>query len=68
MADPFSLHGKTALITGAGRGLGSAVATALGRAGAEVIALDISPLNEFKDELEGQGVKCRIRSQNLANL
>ena len=66
--NPFSLHGKTALVTGAGRGLGRAVATALGLAGAEVIALDLSPLNDFKDELEAQGVKCRIRSQNLANL
>jgi gluconate 5-dehydrogenase len=33
----FSLHGRTALVTGAGRGLGLAMATAMAEAGARVI-------------------------------
>lgn len=34
--NPFSLDGKVALVTGSSRGLGRAMATALGRAGAKV--------------------------------
>jgi 2-deoxy-D-gluconate 3-dehydrogenase len=34
--DLFSLHGQTALVTGASRGLGAAIATALAQAGATV--------------------------------
>ena len=37
MSDPFSLRGRTALVTGASRGLGLAIARSLGGAGAEVI-------------------------------
>jgi NAD(P)-dependent dehydrogenase (short-subunit alcohol dehydrogenase family) len=36
MADDFSLAGKTALVTGAARGLGRAIAVALAQAGADV--------------------------------
>ena len=35
-APPFSLAGRTALVTGATTGLGKAMATCLGRAGARV--------------------------------
>lgn len=35
-ADPFALHGRTALVTGASRGIGAATARALDRAGARV--------------------------------
>jgi NAD(P)-dependent dehydrogenase (short-subunit alcohol dehydrogenase family) len=34
---PFSLAGKTALVTGANTGIGQAIALAMGRAGAQVI-------------------------------
>ena len=37
----FQLEGRNALVTGAGRGLGAAMAEALGRAGAHVIVNDI---------------------------
>src|ERR1043166_663016 len=35
-SDPFSLAGRVALVTGASRGLGRAMAMALGQAGAKV--------------------------------
>ncbi|MCP2263049.1 2-dehydro-3-deoxy-D-gluconate 5-dehydrogenase KduD [Promicromonospora thailandica] len=36
---PFDLHGRCAVVTGAGRGLGQAVAVGLARAGADVVLL-----------------------------
>lgn len=43
MTDRFTLMGKRALVTGAARGIGYAVARAYARAGAEVLMLDVSP-------------------------
>jgi NAD(P)-dependent dehydrogenase (short-subunit alcohol dehydrogenase family) len=40
-AAPFSLKGRTALVTGAGRGIGRGIATAMARCGADVIVLDV---------------------------
>jgi gluconate 5-dehydrogenase len=37
----FSLEGQTAIITGAGRGIGRGLAMALGRAGANIVVVDI---------------------------
>jgi 3-oxoacyl-[acyl-carrier protein] reductase len=41
MVDVFSLTGRSAMITGAGSGIGAAVAQAYGRAGAAVLVTDI---------------------------
>ncbi len=55
----FSLRGHTALVTGAGRGIGEGIAARLARAGAEVAVAD---LNE-----EAAAVRCgEIRSEGLA--
>ncbi|MBT6119035.1 MAG: SDR family oxidoreductase [Rhodospirillaceae bacterium] len=39
----FNLEGKTAIVTGAARGLGRSIALTLAEAGADVVAADISP-------------------------
>jgi len=52
--DPFSLHGRTALVTGASRGIGAAIAVALDRAGARVAlsARDRTRLDEVAASLQ----------------
>lgn len=56
--DLFSLTGKTAVVTGAGRGLGRAIAEALGRAGAKMLLVgrDGARLAQAKEELATLGV------------
>lgn len=41
MASMFSLEGHTAMITGATRGIGQAVALALAEAGADIILVQV---------------------------
>ena len=45
-----SLSGKVALVTGASRGLGRAIALALGRSGADVVVTDLLVENEDVDQ------------------
>lgn len=54
----FSLEGKTALVTGAGQGIGRAFAHALGEAGARVAVADINSRTAgiVADELKAEGI------------
>lgn len=57
--DRFSLVGRTSLVTGAGRGIGQALAVALAEAGADVAIVDIAPesAQAVSQEILGLGVR-----------
>ncbi len=57
MTTPFTLQGKVALITGAGRGIGFAVAQKLAACGAAVMIndLDAEPLSQAHAVIESEG-------------
>lgn len=54
--DTFRLEGKTAIVTGAARGLGQAMATGLAEAGADIVGVDIlTPMEETAQRIEAAG-------------
>lgn len=60
MADPFSLDGKVAFITGAARGIGWAIAEAMGAAGATLVLAgrNAQALDDRVATLEKRGVRA----------
>lgn len=64
--DKFKLDGKKAIITGAARGLGQAMAVALAEAGADMALVDILDLSESKSRIERLGRKCIAITADLS--
>ena len=56
-ANPFSLEGKTAIVTGGNVGLGQAVAVALAQAGADIVSTSRRPANETGELVKALGRK-----------
>jgi NAD(P)-dependent dehydrogenase (short-subunit alcohol dehydrogenase family) len=70
MSQPaVNLSGKNALITGASKGLGKAMALALSRAGAHValVSRDAAKLNEVKKEIEANGGSANVFTADVTN-
>ena len=64
----FSLHGRGAIVTGAARGLGNAMALALAEAGADIVAIDVESLAAVSDAVTDRGVRCATRELDLRAL
>jgi 2-deoxy-D-gluconate 3-dehydrogenase len=56
--DQFRLDGKVALVTGAARGLGQAMALGLAEAGADIVALGRRDCDETVDLVSRLGRRC----------
>jgi len=65
MAANFRLDGRCALVTGAGRGLGQAMAVALAEAGADVAGVDIVAADETRTQVEAAGRRFVAIEQDL---
>lgn len=65
----FSLNGKTCLVTGAGRGIGKAIALAMAKSGADVAITDIQTdaAMTVKEEIEGLGRKSMVIQANAVD-
>ncbi len=71
--DSFRLDGKVALVTGASRGLGQAMALGLAEAGADVAGLDIVECGETGDQVRALGKRfislvCDLRQASPEKL
>ena len=65
----FDLSGRTALITGASKGIGLALATALGQAGARVVlnARTADALMAARDALRAQGIQAEATAFDVTD-
>ena len=64
------LEGKTAVITGAARGIGSAIALRFAKQGANVAITDLAvneAANSVVREIEAQGVKAKAYASDASN-
>jgi 2-deoxy-D-gluconate 3-dehydrogenase len=68
MLDLFSLKGQVALITGASRGLGQAMAVGLARAGASIAAVGRTSAPQVIEKIRAQGVRGEFYVHDLADI
>ena len=67
MANTGLLQGRTALITGAARGIGKAIALRFAAEGANIAFTDLATNEEAQAEIEALGVKAKSYASNAAD-
>lgn len=65
--DSFKLNGKTAIVTGATRGLGQGLALALAEAGADIVAVATQPADDTRRQVEAMGRRCLTIAADLGD-
>lgn len=68
MANPFSLEGKVALVTGGNTGLGQGIAVALAAAGADVAVAGIASPTDTIEKITALGRRCLAIEANLISI
>lgn len=63
--EDLRLDGKVALVTGAARGLGQGMALGLAEAGADVVGLDVAPMDETEEKVTATGRRFHAMERNL---
>lgn len=63
----FTLDGRIAVVTGAARGIGRGIATALARAGADIVAVTRSPAEPLAVDVRRLGRACHLVTADLEN-
>jgi 2-deoxy-D-gluconate 3-dehydrogenase len=64
--DKFRLEGKAAIVTGASRGLGRAMAIGLAQAGADVLTADTGERFETRDCIRNLGRRCETAAVDVS--
>ena len=64
---PFELSGRRAVVTGASRGIGQAIAIALARCGADVAAISLDDATETRREIEALGRRTVLEIGDVAD-
>ena len=65
--DLFNLNNKVAIVTGASKGLGKAMAIGLSKAGANIVGIDLGDMTETKAEIEEVGRSFLEINEDLSN-
>ena len=70
LSQSFGLQGRTALVTGSARGIGLAIATALGHAGARVLINDLhaQAAGDAVHSLQALGIEARAACFDVADM
>jgi 2-deoxy-D-gluconate 3-dehydrogenase len=66
MTNLFDLSGKTAIVTGANTGLGQAISVALGKAGASIVLVGRSSMDETEGKLQEFGATFKSIKADLS--